>query len=123
MSGKSTFGIAAIRKAAKLRAQDTSLHAAASEIPMSYTAFRHFLKGSKPQPRTLNRLVRWYAEARTGKAGPKPDDVDAAIALLINHIVRAGDARAISKRLKEVLQNLQPASESVEEVGPSQRKK
>jgi hypothetical protein len=98
-----TFGVAAIRAFAKARAEATSLHAVAAEIPMSYTAFRHFLQGGKPQAATVAKLIAWYGECRQGGDSSEPsEDVEAALVLLIRFIGQARSGRGARKRFQLV---------------------
>lgn len=99
MTAKVPFAVSAIRTLARDRAEKSSLRSVAAEIPMSLTAFRHFLKGGKPQPATLEKLIRWYAETKHGSADIIADeDVQAAIALLQLYIARASSEKDIAKR-------------------------
>ena len=122
MSSKPTFGVSVIRSAAKERAESTSLHSTASEIPMSYTAFRNFLKGGKPHPRTLSKLVEWYVGTRSGAAGPSANDVEAAISLLAHHIGRVDESREFSKRLADVIDRLEARATSSRDSASASKK-
>lgn len=118
MSAKAGFGVATLRAAAQRRADDTSLRATAAEIGMSYTGLRGFLRGGKPHPETLRRLVVWYARRRGGHAGGAVPvkDVEAALTLLTHYIRQAGTPALLRERVDRVLRSLE---EEVREPGSS----
>jgi hypothetical protein len=98
-------GVAAIRAAARKRADEESLRSTAEEIGMSYTAFRHFLKGGDPHPATREKLAGWYAAHRTGtrKSLPK-SDVQIAVRLIREYIAAGTTSRIREARLAEVVE-------------------
>lgn len=107
MSAKVSFGIDTIRRAAARHAEETSAVAAATEIGMSRTAFRHFLKGGRPHPATREKLVAWFVRHRTGETGgPTGGDVDSAVLLLRDHLAAAPTPGTREKRLSDLVNRL-----------------
>lgn len=105
MSGKSSFGIAAVRATAAKRADATSLRSTAEEIGMSYTAFRHFLKGGDPHPGTREKLSGWYAAHRSlARRGIPKNDVEMAMRLIRDYIAAGTTPKIRAKRLAEVVE-------------------
>ena len=109
MSGKPGFGVATLRTAAQRRAGETSLRSTAAEIGMSYTGLRGFLKGGKPHPETLRRLVAWYA-GRSGRSAEAihREDIEAALTLLTRYIQQAGTPALLRERVDQVIHSLTP---------------
>ena len=70
-------GVSDLRKAVQALADASSMRAAASEIGLTYTALRWFLRGGSPQSATLERLITWQA-SRLSKSGPRPSDAKLA---------------------------------------------
>jgi transcriptional regulator with XRE-family HTH domain len=69
---------AALRNAAALEVEATSLRSVAREIGMSPTGLKKFLNGTMPYAPTLRRLRRWHEERleRLAKAGPRRLDLE-----------------------------------------------
>lgn len=119
MSGKTGFGVATLRAAARLRAEQSSLRNTAAEIGMSYTGLRGFLRGGTPQPETLRRLVAWYARSRSrGTAAIPPRDVEAAVVLLTRYIHQAGTPAQVRERVDQLVRTLTQPSESADPSSP-----
>jgi hypothetical protein len=107
MSAKVAFGIDTIRRAAAKHAEETSAVTAASEIGMSRTAFRHFLKGGRPHPTTREKLVAWFVRHRAGGAGgPSTGDIEAAILLLRDFLAASPTPVARQTRLSNLVDRL-----------------
>ena len=107
MSPKGSFGLAAIRALVLARSEQQSLREVAREIGISYTGLRFFLKGSKPQPETLRRLIAWYGGARSGASRDiNPQDVRAAILLLLRHIQLTATPALRKQRLESMIRAL-----------------
>ncbi|HEX6369069.1 MAG TPA: hypothetical protein VF006_09050 [Longimicrobium sp.] len=52
--------VAVLRDAVRLRVEGSSLRQVAGETDLSFSGLRSFLEGSKPQPRTLQKLQKWF---------------------------------------------------------------
>jgi transcriptional regulator with XRE-family HTH domain len=52
--------VAVLRDAVRLRVEGSSLRQVADEAGLSFSGLRSFLEGSKPQPRTLQKLQEWF---------------------------------------------------------------
>jgi hypothetical protein len=72
---------------------------------MSYTGFRHFLAGGRPQRRTLQKLLEWHLSGRAAGRGAgdvAPEDVEAAIRVLELYLNAGGRERLRPRRVREV---------------------
>src|ERR1044071_4560951 len=58
------FGMARIREAVAERVAASSLRAVATEIGMSWSGLRKFLRGGSPHRATAQKLLAWYHESR-----------------------------------------------------------
>lgn len=116
MPGRPAPSVAAIRIAAEKRALATSERSTAAEIGMSYTAYRSFVRGAKPQRETRARLLAWYTRLPGGSGGAK-EDVEAAIALLVQNVSEASTPALARRRviaiLDALLKELAPANRQV----------
>ena len=97
---KSTVGT--IRAYAQKRVDQSSLRDVADEVGMSFSGLRSFLSGTSPHPRTVKRLVGWYAVSRAGKLPPRAtpiarSEVDVAVSLIAMTLKQVPVGR---KRLK-----------------------
>jgi hypothetical protein len=112
MPGSSIFGVGLIRAAADNRMRLTSERSTAAEIGMSYTAFRSFMRGAKPQKETRARLLAWYTRQRGGRDETLKEDVEAAITLLVQNVAEASTPTLARRRVLSLLDAL------LEELGP-----
>lgn len=107
MPSEVKFDAGAIRKLAQRRVANASLRAVADEIGVSKSGLDHFLKGREPYSKTRAKLVAWYARQQRPDGTPiRPDEVDAAIALLERYMESTGSDTAREKRVREVTQRL-----------------
>jgi hypothetical protein len=86
-----------LREAAQARVAASSLSAAAREIGVTHRGLSVFLSGSKPQPKTLAKLLRWYREQISEAEGP-PITLAEAVRTLVRGIAperRAGAAEEL----------------------------
>jgi len=116
MPDNSSFGVGAIRAAAKRRIELASERSVAADIGMSYTAFRSFLRGAKPHQETRARLVVWYTRQRAEHGRTSKEDVEAAITLLVQNVAEAPTATVARRRVAALLDAL------LEELGPDNRR-
>lgn len=107
MPAKGSFGLDAIRGLVLRKSERQSLRELAGEVGISYTGLRFFLKGSRPQPENLRRLVAWYGGARSGSGERvKIEDVQAAITLVARHVQGSATPKLKRKRLERVVEML-----------------
>lgn len=107
MPAKGSFGIEAIRGLVLRKNERQSLRQLAGEIGISYTGLRFFLRGSKPQPETLRRLVAWYGGARSGLVeAVRLEDVRAAVTLIARHVQTSATPTLRRQRLEAVIRML-----------------
>lgn len=107
MPGERIFDAAAIRKLAQRRVDESSLRAMAEEIGISKSGLDHFLKGHEPYSRTRAKLIAWsIAQQRPDAQAIRPEEVDAAIALLERYMRAVGSDAARDKRVREVTARL-----------------
>lgn len=82
------------------------------EIGMSYTAFRHFLKGGHPHPATRAKLAGWFAARRAGRRGAPPaGDVESAILIVQRYIDAGSTEKTRQLRFAEIVGRLGKTSE------------
>jgi hypothetical protein len=83
---------------------------------MSYTAYRSFVRGAKPQRETRARLLAWYTRL-PGDNGSSKEDVEAAITLLVQNVGEASTPALARRRaiafLDALLRELAPANRQV----------
>jgi hypothetical protein len=79
----------AIREAARLATEATSLRAVARAVGMSPMGLRHFLDGRRPYKATLRRLTLWYV-AHGLQAGAGEPVIRAAMSLMLEGLPSAG---------------------------------
>ena len=78
--------IQALRQAARLYVDATSLRNAAREIGMSPTGLRGFIEGADPYLKTKRRLTEWYVrELETRSAELTAESARTALSLLLKH--------------------------------------
>lgn len=85
-----------LREAAQARVAASSLSAAAREIGVTHRGLSVFLSGSKPQPKTLVKLRRWYREQIEEAEGPPISSAE-AVRTLVRGIAPAQRAGAVEK--------------------------
>ena len=89
--------IEALRQAARLYVDATSLRNAAREIGMSPTGLRGFIDGADPYLKTKRRLTEWYVrELESRHAELTTESAGVALSLLLKHYppARRGDVTA-----------------------------
>ena len=107
MPSELTFDISEIRGLAKACVNESSLRAVADDIGISKSGLDHFLKGRSPYAATRAKLIAWSLRQHSaaGKA-VRPEDVDAAIALLERYLSSAGTPSSRERRVREVSSRL-----------------
>jgi hypothetical protein len=79
----------AIREAARLATEATSLRAVSRAVGMSPMGLRHFLDGRRPYTATLRRLTVWYV-AHGLQAGAGEPVIRAAMSLMLEGLPAHG---------------------------------
>jgi hypothetical protein len=79
----------AIREAARLATEATSLRAVARAVGMSPMGIRHFLDGRRPYTATLRKLTVWYVAHGT-QAGAGEPVIRAAMSLMLEGLPADG---------------------------------
>jgi hypothetical protein len=74
--------IVRLRDAVRERVEATSRRGTAREIGVTPRGLELFLSGSKPQPKTLAKLLGWYEQHVALNDGPPISDADAIRVLL-----------------------------------------
>jgi AcrR family transcriptional regulator len=112
MPSKATFRLDALLEALRLEVDKTSIRAVAAELGMSPSGLHILLGGSKPHPRTREKLVEWFVQRRspTRNGREEPDvsdaDADAAMRLLRRYIQANGRTALSAKRRRIVAERL-----------------
>lgn len=71
-----------LREAARARADASSQRTVAREIGIAIRGFQLFLDGSRPQPKTLEKLYAWYRAHVERTEGPPISATDALLVLV-----------------------------------------
>ena len=71
-----------LRDAAQARAEASSNRAVAREIGIALRGFQLFLEGSRPQQKTLDKLLAWYRDHVERTEGPPITASDALLVLV-----------------------------------------
>lgn len=74
--------ISRLREAAQTRAEASSHRAVAREIGIALRGFQLFLEGSRPQQKTLDKLLVWYRDHVERTEGPPIAASDALLVLV-----------------------------------------
>jgi hypothetical protein len=82
--------VEAIRQAASLATEATSLRAVARAVGMSPMGLKHFLDGRRPYSATLRKLNVWFVTHAQEQRGFSEDAARAALALLVDGIPDSG---------------------------------
>ncbi|HEX8906467.1 MAG TPA: hypothetical protein VF771_16575 [Longimicrobiaceae bacterium] len=80
----------AIRQAARLAVEATSLRAVARAVGMSPMGLKHFLDGRRPYSATLRKLNVWFVAHSAAEMGFGEDAARAALTLLLDGIPEPG---------------------------------
>ena len=94
--------VEAIRAAAKLAIEATSLRAVARAVDMSPMGLRHFVEGTQPYSATRRKLTAWYAVYQAEAGGFSADSVRAALVLLTDGLPESARARAAGVLLDDI---------------------
>ena len=79
----------------------------ALDVGMSYSGLHTFLKGAEPYARTRELLRTWYARTRhQGAPPPTPEEVDAAVLVLTQHLRRAGPQHVSEQEFERLVRRL-----------------
>jgi hypothetical protein len=82
--------VEAIRQAARLATEATSLRAVARAVGMSPMGLKHFLDGRRPYSATLRKLNVWFVSHAQDQQGFPEAAARAALALLVDGIPESG---------------------------------
>lgn len=82
----------AIREAARLATEATSLRAVARAVGMSPMGLKHFLDGRNPYTATLRRLTIWFV-AHGAEGGAPEELIRAAMGMLLEGLPESGRPR------------------------------
>jgi hypothetical protein len=94
--------VEAIRQAARLATEATSLRAVARAIGMSPMGLKHFLEGRRPYSATLRKLNVWFVAYASQEMGFGEDAARAALALLLDGIPEEGRDEAAEMLLDDL---------------------
>jgi hypothetical protein len=101
------FDIDRVRAFAKERVEMMSLRAVAADIGMSYTGLFSFLHGGEPYSRNRRQLATWYVRASHPQAKTiKPEEIDAAVALLEEYIYTGTSEAQAERRAADVVNRI-----------------
>lgn len=92
----------AIRQAARLATEATSLRAVARAVGMSPMGLKHFLEGRRPYSATLRKLNVWFVQHSAQQTGFTEAAARAALAILLDGIPDAGRDRAAAMVLDDL---------------------
>src|SRR4051794_19038170 len=93
----------AIRDAARLAVEATSLRSVARAVGMSPMGLRHFLDGRRPYTATARKLGVWYVGWQSQQPGSLPADAArAALVLLLDGVPETGRGRGAAILLDAV---------------------
>ncbi|HEX2204448.1 MAG TPA: hypothetical protein VHG91_14150 [Longimicrobium sp.] len=95
----------AIRDAARLAVEATSLRAVARAVGMSPMGLRHFLDGRRPYSATFRKLTAWYVTHAAARHEHSEGSARAALALLLDGVPE-GRREAAAAELLETLERL-----------------
>jgi hypothetical protein len=75
-------------EAARSRAAETNLRSTADEIGIEHSTLNKLLHGGRtPRSSTVQKLTEWYLKAAAaGQLGLSADVVEAALAIIVNHL-------------------------------------
>ncbi|HYH82354.1 MAG TPA: hypothetical protein VEX86_21360 [Longimicrobium sp.] len=96
--------VEAIREAARLATEATSLRAVARAVGMSPVGLKHFLDGRRPYTATLRRLTIWFI-AHGAEGGASEEHIRAAVGMLLEGLPEAGRERG-AQALLEVVERM-----------------
>lgn len=88
--------VGAIREAARLAVEATSLRATARAIKMSPMGLKHFLSGTNPYRGTLRKLTAWYVVYQAEKGGFSIETVRSSLQVLTEGIPVEQRGRAVA---------------------------
>ena len=91
--------VEAIRHAATLAVEATSLRSVAAQVRMSPTGLRQFLNGRTPYSATLRKLTAWYIRHQEEREGFDPGVARAAVLVLLEAIPEPERAAAAGELL------------------------
>jgi len=94
--------VEAIRAAAKLAIEATSLRAVARAVDMSPMGLKHFVGGTHPYSATLRKLIAWYAVHQAEAGGFSAESVRAALVLLTDGLPESARGGAVLELLDVV---------------------
>lgn len=92
----------AIRRAAALAVEATSLRAVARQVGMSPVGLRHFLNGRAPYSATLRKLTQWFVL----HGAARPEFADAAARASVQILLEAVPEAARDAAARELLSHL-----------------
>jgi hypothetical protein len=92
----------AIREAARLAVEASSLRAVARAIHMSPMGLKHFLAGTRPYSATLRKLTAWYVVYQAEAGGFSIETVRSSLVVLTEGIPQESRARAVTTVLGDL---------------------
>ena len=78
--------VEAIRHAAGVAVEATSLRSVAAQVGMSPTGLRHFLNGRTPYSATLRKLTAWFVRHEAERQGFSAPVAQASLSVLLEAI-------------------------------------
>lgn len=106
MPEKPRFDIDHIREFVRERVEKMTLREIAADIGMSHSGLFSFLQGGMPYSRNRRQLMAWYVRASHGGRAIKPEEVEAAIALLEEYIYAGTSDAQAERRARELTSRL-----------------
>ncbi|MBV9109493.1 MAG: hypothetical protein JO306_08820 [Gemmatimonadetes bacterium] len=94
--------VEAIRQAARLATEATSLRAVARAIGMSPMGLKHFLEGRRPYSATLRKLNVWFVAHSAQELSFGEEPARAALTLLLDGIPEEGRDEAAGMLLDDL---------------------
>ena len=94
--------VEAIRQAAALATEATSLRAVARAVGMSPMGLKHFLDGRRPYSATLRKLNVWFVTHAQEQRGFSEAAARAALALLVDGIPDSGRDEAVAAIVEDL---------------------
>ena len=101
-SSELPVSVESVRRAVQVACGAASLRAVANEIGMTPMGLHAFLKGSKPQERTVRKLLVWYASQWETERPEGETEVRTGLALLAVQYPPADRPRIELRMLREM---------------------
>jgi hypothetical protein len=95
--------VEAIRAAAKLAIEETSLRRVAREVGMSPMGLKHFVEGTQPYSATYRKLIAWYNVYQARAGGFSEDAARGALVVLVDGLPEPMRGRALAVVIDAIL--------------------